>query len=302
MTSIRRFPRWFALGLGACALAAVCTVAPTPTEARGGAANPPPRANPNQALGNQLFDQCVRWVARGGQGVTRTTDFFIGLTAELDLDTTRHRGPMRLWWKAPDKFRQALTTNNQTTTKILNSDFMWIIHPNNRVQRMHGTPEGAGAVRQLKEDRERMSDLAQFITLRSLKGPGVTFDFNGEKTGSGSYRGQWVKITRRAPGATLMHFWLGYTKDARGGYQATYPGIIRVEGDARRGIPTEDFILKSWVDSPAGAGPQFRYPRELEAFSISPGKPSLRFLKATVNSIRINSGIPDAQFKPPTGR
>jgi outer membrane lipoprotein-sorting protein len=306
MTSTRRIPRLLALAVGASALAAVCLTAPAPSEARGGGAtNPPPApvaGNPNQALGGQLFDQCVRWVSRGGAGVTRTTDFFIGLTAELDLDTTRHRGPMRLWWKAPDKFRQALTTGGQTTTKILNSDFMWIIHPNNSVQRMHGTPEGANAVRQLKDDRERMADLAQFITLRSLQGPGVTFDFNGEKAGSGSYAGQWVKITRRAPGATLMHFWLAYQKDDRGAYMATYPGIIRVEGDAQKGIPTEDFILKSWVDSQAGNGPAFRYPRELEAYSISPGKPSLRFLKATVNSIRINGGIPDTEFKPPARR
>ena len=46
------------------------------------------------------------------------------------------------------------------------------------------------------------------------------FEFVGEKTGSGSYRGNWVKITRRAPGATLMHLWLAYDKDARGGYTA----------------------------------------------------------------------------------
>jgi outer membrane lipoprotein-sorting protein len=302
MTSIRPLSRWLVLGLGTAVVVAVCAALPTPTEARGGAAAPRPKANPNQVLGTQLFDQCVQWVARGGEGVTRTTDFFIGLTAELELDTTRHRGPMRLWWKAPDKYRQALTTNGKSTTKILNNEFMWIIHPDNRVQRMHGTAEGAGAVRQLKDDRERMADLAQFITLRSLRGPGVTFDFNGEKTGSGSYAGKWVKITRRAPGATLMHFWLGYQKDARGAYLATYPGIIRVEGDARKNIPTEDFILKSWVDSPAGKGPAFRYPREIEAYSINPGKPSLRFLKASVNSIRINSGISDVQFKPPTRR
>lgn len=309
---IRRFPKRLAFCVAACAILATALYAPTSSEARGGAAAPPPPGNPvprgnaNLALGAQLFDQCVKWVARGGPGVRRTLDFYIGLTAELDLDTTRHRGPMRLWWKAPDKYRQSLTTRGKATSKILNSDFMWIIHPDNRVQRMHGTPEGAGAVRQLKEDRERMADLAQFITLQSLRGPGVTFEFGGEKSGSGNYAGKWVKITRRAPGATLMHFWLAYEKNARGSYLATWPGIIRVEGDARKGIPTEDFILKSWADSAPNTatqrGPAFRYPREIEAFSISPGKPSLRFLKAKVNTIRINSGIPDTQFKPPARR
>jgi len=334
MTSIRRHSQRLALLVAACAVTALSFASPASLEARGGAGDPgappaggppaggppagsapvanPPVANPpvagpkpgnpNQVLGARLFDQCVRWVGRGTRGVGRTTDFYIGLTAELDLDTTRHRGPMRLWWKAPDKFRQALTTRGQTTTKILNNEFMWIVHPNQRVERIHGTPAGAGSVRQLKEDRERMADLAQFITLDSLRGPSVVFEFGGEKSGSGSYRGKWVKLTRRARGATLMHFWLAYEKDARGAYTATWPGIVRVEGDARKGIPTEDFILKGWMDSPPGQARQFRYPRDIEAFSISPGKPSVRFLKATVNTIRINAGMPDTLFSPPTGR
>ncbi|MDA1194280.1 MAG: hypothetical protein O2894_03780 [Planctomycetota bacterium] len=283
-------------------VAALLALIPCPDQrtalARGGEAGP---AQANLVLGEQLFDQCVRWVARGGRGVTRTTDFHIAVTAELDLDAARHRGPMRLWWQAPDKYRQELTTNERATTKILNGDFMWIVHPEGRVQRMHGTSEGAGAIRQVKEDRERMADLAQFITLQSLKGPGVTFEFVGEKTGTGSYAGNWVKITRRAPGAAVMHFWLAYDRDAQGAYLAKWPGIVRVDGDARQKVPAEDFILGSWADSPAGQPHSFRYPRTIEAYSRLGTEAPVRFLKATVDGIQLNTGIEAALFRPPLG-
>lgn len=279
--------------LGAAALA--------PAEARGGGAAPQP-ANTNQRVGAQIFEQCVRWVAAGGRGITQTTDFHIGVTAELDLDSARHRGPMRLWWKSPDKYRQELTTSNRTTTKILNGDFMWIVHPSARVQRMHGTSEGAGAIRQLKEDRARMADLAQFITLRSLQGPGVVFTYRGETTGTGSYAGRWLKITRQARGAAPMHFWIAYTKDAQGRYVAQYPGIVRIDGDPSKRIPTEDFILRDWARSPAGQPQTYMYPRSIEAFSQVGRERPVRFLKATVNSIQINAGIGDERFKPPVAR
>ena len=270
-------------------------------EARGGAGAQPAQPNvaANRRLGAAIFDQCVRWVANNTRGITQTTDFHIGVTAELDLDNARHRGPMRLWWKAPNKFRQEMTTGNRTTTKILNGDFMWIVHPSARVQRMHGTSEGAGAIRQLKEDRERMADLAKFITLQSLKGPGVIFEFGGERSGSGSYAGNWLKITRRAPGAATMHFWIAYTKDAQGRYLAQYPGVVRIDGDARRRIPTEDFILRDWVRSPSGQPHTYMHPRSIEAYSRLAGEQPVRFLKATVNSIQINNGINEALFKPP---
>lgn len=281
-------------------------VGPRAAEARGGAARPQPKdAQPNAAnlrLGAQIFDQCVRWVANRTAGIAQTTDFHIAVTAELDLDNARHRGPMRLWWKAPDKYRQEMTTGGRTTTKILNGDFMWIVHPSARVQRMHGTSEGAGAIRQLKEDRARMADLAQFITLRSLKGPGVTFEFAGERSGTGSYAGRWLKLTRRAPGAAVMHFWIAYTKDPEGRYLAQWPGIVRIDGDARRRIPTEDFILRDWTAAPPGQPHTYMHPRSIEAYSRLAGEAPVRFLKATVNDIRINTRIPDENFKPPVPR
>ncbi len=301
-----RFRRGLALALGfGFAIALVCG-RPAVTEARGGAAGAKPKApakapqlTPNQKFGAQLFDQCIWYVSQGQTAIPRTKDFHISVIAELDLDTTKHRGPMRLWWRTPDKFRQELTTNKRTTTKILNGNFMWIVHPNGTTQRMHGTPEGARAIRQLKEDRTRMGDLAQFITLQGLKGRGVTFDFQGEKKGDGDYEGQWLKVTRRAPGATTMHFWLAFDKAANGGYVAKWPGIVRIDGVASQRIPTEDFILRSWTASSADARRKFRYPKTITAYSRVGNERPVRFLRANVQAIKLNIGIPETQFRPP---
>lgn len=277
--------------------------APLPAEARGGApAQPAPVAHPN--LGAQLFDQCIQWVSMNGRGITQTSDFYIDLIAELDLDTSSHKGPMRIWWQAPDKYRQELTDSRRTTTKILNGDRMWIVQPNGRAHRMHGTANGAGAIRQLKDDRERLGDLAQFMTLQSLKGPGVRFTFVGQTVGNGTYKGNWLKVTRTATGGATIHFWLAYTKDQRGQYRATWPGVVRIDGDPARKLPTEDYILRNWVAPRAGAPRPFRYPTRIEAYSIERGR-SLRFLLATVRDIKMNSGIDASRFMPPrrnTGR
>jgi hypothetical protein len=272
---------------------------PATGEAHGGAAVP---QDPNRVLGSALFEQCIRWVARGHEGMTATRDFHIRVLAELELEGARHQGPMSLWWKAPDKYRVELTTGGRTTTKILNGPFLWIVHPDGHVQRMHGTSEGAAAIKQLGEDRDRMSDLARFITLRSLKGPGVAFTFEGEKHGNGLYAGNWLKVTRSAPGLGTMHFWLAYTKDAAGRYLASWPGIVRIDGDPRQRIPTEDYILRDWAQSPAGQPESYRYPRSIQALSLEPGQAPVRFLKARVQDIRINGGISDLKFRPPLPR
>ena len=275
-----------------------CLLARLPAgEARGGAGAPPPShpnpSDPNQVLGAQLFDQCVHWVARGGPGLAATTDFHVAVIAGFERDAAR---PMRLWWKSPDKYREELVTEGRTTTKLLDGASLWILHPEGRVQRMHGTSEGAAAIAQLREDRQRMADLARFITLGSLRGPGVTFTFAGEKEGSGAYAGTWLEVTRAAPGVGAMHFWLAYSRSATGSYLATWPGIVRIDGDERTRLPTEDYVLRGWVDGRPGA---YRYPREIEAFARYPGAPPARFLKATVQDLRINAGIPDASFRPP---
>ncbi|MCA9317061.1 MAG: hypothetical protein H6806_12145 [Planctomycetes bacterium] len=284
---------------------ALCFAPPRAAEARGGEMAPPPPAGAPVAspdMGLTLFDQCVRWVSMGGQGIQQTTDFYINIIAELDLDTMTHRGPMRLWWQAPDRFRQELTVSRNVTTKILNGDRLWIVDPRGRAQRMHGTAGGVSAIRQLKEDRDRLGDLAQFLTLRSLMGDGAQFFFEGEKEGNGSYAGRWLKLRRVAPGAAEMHFWLAFQRGADGGYQATWPGIVRILGDPSRNLPTEDYILRSWKDPQRGAGQSFRYPEQIDAYSLLPGRAPLRFLRATVRDIKINVGIDPARFLPPGGR
>jgi hypothetical protein len=78
-----------------------------------------------------------------------------------------------------------------------------------------------------------------------------------------------------------------------------WPGVVRIDGDKAKRIPTEDFILGSWADSPATRRPVFRYPRVIEAFSRSGTQPPVRFLKATVQDIQINTGMADGRFRPP---
>ncbi len=265
---------------------------------------PPPPGGPAPAPadpGEALFDQCIRFVAGGTQGIEQTRDFFVSLTAELDDGTTRHRGPMRLWWAAPDRFRQELTTGGQATTKILNGDFMWVVQPTGAVQRMHGTSEGARAIAQLKEDRERLGDLAQFITLRSLKGQGVRFVFERYTKGDRAYEGEWAKVVRHAPGSARMTFWLAYTRDAQGQVTATWPGIVRVDGDPAQGLPTEDYILRDWADGTAPGGARFRYPRSISAWQLPlrDGEQPMNFLRAAVHEVRINQGLAAELFAPP---
>ena len=225
------------------------------------------------------------------------------MIAELDLDATKHRGPMRLWWRTPDKYPPgADDQRTRTTTKILNGNFMWIVHPTGSVQRMHGTPEGARAIRQLKDDRMRMGDLAQFITLQSLKGAGVTFEYMGEKEGSGIFAGKRLKVTRRAPGATTMHFWLEYDRAQNGGFIAKAPAVVGIDGDPARNIPTEYFLMKQWSTSPAGQPHKYRYPKVITAYSQTGRQRPVRFLHATVNDIKINAGTPVSYYKPPAPR
>jgi len=277
--------------------------APSEAEARGGA---PARPVRDPALGQRMFDDCVRWVALNqSQGIQRVQDFYTKLDAQMNLDSARHRGAMRIWWKGNDKFRWELTG---TSTKILNVNRqtnpprsrMWLIQ-GGRVRRMHGTAEGAGAIKQLQEDSSRLGDLAQFITLRELKGPNVTFTFEGLTQGDGTYRGNWAKVVRRMPGAANITFWMAYMRDAQGQLRATYPGIVRVDGVPGR-YPTEDYILRDWQKSPEGQPRGFRYPRTIEAYSFMPGtgQAPARFLRATVQDIKINAGIDETRFSPPS--
>lgn len=291
----------------------LASAAPSFAQGRSGVqpARPAP-ANPNDAMGKRLFENCVSWVARGGPGISRANDFYVKLEAELDLDQSRHKGPMRLWWKSNDRFRWELTTGNKRMTKILNVNratqparqMMWIVQGSGKVRRMHGTAEGSRAIKQLQSDAERLGDLAKFITLHELQGPGVRFVYAGPRKGKGTYAGNWVKVSRIAPGAATVHFWLAYQRDQAGQVRATWPGVVRVDGDAKLKIPSEDYILKGWRDSPPGSPRAFRYPQTIDAYSFMPssGQAPARFLRATVQDIKINAGIDDSRFSPPRRR
>lgn len=278
-------------------------VVPAPVAARGGGARPAPGAAPDPLRGPLYFDQAVRWVNGGRAGLHRLTDFYADLAdVQFNVEGSHHEGYMRLWLKNPDKYRLELRPGRamqRITTKILAGHMMWILHPNGAVQRMHGRPEGAQAVAQLQQDRKRLSDLSHFLTLEGLKGPGVQFVNEGPRTGSGTFSGNWMKVRRRLPGAADMTFHLAYARDpgdATGrAVVCTYPGVVTLEGDPRRGEPTEYYVLKNWK-----RGPQFSYPTRIEAYSQArPGARLQRFLLAFPNDIRINTGLADDLFAPP---
>ncbi len=281
--------------------------APPTAQAQGGPGAQPPAQPPGQpadpalAWGAKFFDDAIRYVARGKAAMPVVRDFYTKLDAKLELDTSRQEGQMRLWFLTPDHYRQELTTNGATTTKILARDAGWIRTPNGRVQNLAISAEGQASITQLKEDRDRIADLTQFLTLQALKGPGVNFRYMGTTSGSGTYAGDWIKVVREAPGRAKITFWLAYTGTGQN-MTATFPGIVRVDGDPAKGYPTEDYILKEWDSPRSQQQREFRYPRQIEAYSLlrgPDGRPApTRFLWAIVEDIKINAGIDQSRFGP----
>ena len=308
MTASRRFVIRAALPAALLLIGLLAVSAPEVSFAEGGPGAQPPGAPPAQqdpalVWGAKFFDDAIRYVARGRNAMPNVADFYAKLDAKIELDTSRQEGQMRLWFKAPAMYRQELATSNGgTTTKILNGDQGWIRTPQGRVDSLAFTPEGQRTIQQLKDDRDRIGDLASFLTLQALKGPGVTFRFDGYKRGSGTYAGNWIKITRQAPGKTNILFWIAYERTGENSVQATWPGIVRVEGDPARNYPTEDYILKEWDSSLSQTSRDFRYPRRIEAYSILQNARGetvpTRFLFAVVDDIKINAGIDATRFAP----
>jgi len=306
------------LALGTLALATLCA-APLPLlGAQGGAGPVPPAPVPpplpapqapamdpaaGQAFAQRLFDEAVRWVAKGQAGLSKVTDFTVALDARYVVDNTRHEGPMRLWLQLPDLWRQEMTMSNVTTTKIMNRGMLYVREGNDAFRNMNRTADGAGALKQAQEDMIRLEDLTKFLTLEGLKGPGVTFEFDGQRKPWGSYARKdgdqtWLKIVRKAPGKPNISFWLAHEADAQGVARATYPGVVRVDGDPAQGVPTEDFILQDWADSPPNQPRAYRYPRKIVGFQIHPGKEPMNFLTAVVEDLKINTGIDATRFEP----
>jgi hypothetical protein len=270
---------------------------PAPVPAPAPAPNP---AGPNQAM-YRLFDgPCAG--AKGAQGITQVRDFTVALDAKFDLDGTRHEGPMRLWLQLPDLYRQEMTMSSSMTTKVMNRGNLYVKDSAGQFRHMNRTPDGATSIKQVQDDMERLSDLTTFLTLEGLKGPGVVFEYEGEKSPSGSYArpdgGTWAKIVRKAAGRPNIYFWLAHTKDAQGVMHATFPGVVRVDGEPASNIPTEDFLLQEWREAPPGQPRPYLFPRKILAFQIRPGQQPLNFLTAIVTDLKINTGIDPTRFEP----
>jgi hypothetical protein len=294
-------------GLG-LALLTICVVAPPAAESRG--ASTQPVRDP--VRGRAYFDQAVAWVNDGKGGIHTLTDFYADLAdVQFNVQGNHHEGYMRLWLKSPGKYRLELrpgAPKQRITTKILNSstapdgrtrDQMWILHPDNRVEALHGRAAGANAIAQMQRDRRRLEELARFLTLEGLKGPGVQFFYEGPRKGSGTFEGNWLKILRRIPNGADLTFHLAYERDPRDpsgrAVICTYPGVVTVVGDPRSNEPTEYYVLKDWK-----RGPQFRYPGRIEAYTQDQvGQRPRRFLLAFPRDIRINTGLGDDLFVAP---
>ncbi len=275
---------------------------------------PPPPAPPSPAagipdnlqLGARYFDEAIQWVARGGV-LGKTRDFYAHLDATWDLPDKHEEGVEEVWFAAPDRMRNTRTYAAHTTTKILSGEQAWAILPTGSVVRIHGTPDAAKTLAQMREDMVRVQDLTAFVTLEGLKGPGVVFEFVQTTQGSAGsiYEGQWLKVNRRSPDGRKMTFWIAYDADAEGKpLHATWPGVVRVDGDAAQHLPTEDWILSEW-DHPSSPSRPFRYPRKVQGWRINPDKeaaktdPPKRFLYAVIDDVRINQGMSDTLFQPP---
>lgn len=269
----------------------------------------PAGKNPTHVWGARLFDQAISWVNDGKPGVNKTDSFYADLhDVQLEVDDSHQEGYLRLWFQAPDKFRQEwrqtrqLTAQTPITTKILRGERMWVVSANGVPRRIHGTAEGAKAVKQLQRDRDRLADIAKFMTIEGLKGPSVTFEYMGPKSGTGTFGGDWVKIVRTFPGGAEMEFFFAYEVAEVNGQKrvskATYPGVVVVKGDAARRERTEAYVLSNWKK-----GVQFKYPGKIEAFHRRDWVANdqyRRFLLAFPMDIRVNPRILPARFDDPT--
>jgi hypothetical protein len=276
------------------------------------AAEPPPPAPSTPAagiedslqLGSRYFDQAIAWVARGGT-LGKTRDFYARLEVKWDLPHEKHEGQQEVWFAAPDKLRTLQSLAARSTTKILNGDQAWQILTTGAVKRIHGTPDAEATLKQLKEDLVRVQDLTAFVTLEGLKGPGVVFEFERRTEGKGVYEGKWLKVNRRSPDGRKMTFWLAYEENERREVaRATWPGVVRVDGDVAQQLHTEDWILKDW-DSPTAKPRPFRYPRKIEGWRLNPDRkaaesdPPKRFVSAFLEDVQMNQGIEPQRFEDP---
>jgi hypothetical protein len=267
---------------------------------------PPPGAGATPAseatvLGARYFDQSIAWVAKGG-ALGRARDVYVDALAVLDVPGQHHfEGRQLLWFLAPDKMRVERLEGGAITSKILDGDRAWAVLAGGAVSRLHGSPDGAEDLKQLKEDLGRVQDLAAFLTLEGLKGENVVFEFQGAVEGTGgATAGKWLKVARRAPDGRKMTFWFAYENDPQGAPHATWPGVCRVDGDVQAELWTEEWVLKGW-DAPDAKPRPYRYPMKIQGWRY-PGEDRAKAQKFAVfnlDDIQINAGIDPARFAAP---
>lgn len=253
---------------------------------------------PAEVHGDRFFRQAIAYVANGKDVVHNVTNFFAELEdVRMNWEDSHHEGYLRLWFANPDKYRFEMRSQRKSrdvTTKLLVGNEMWVISPSGS-KAMHKSAEGAAAIKQARQDRERLSDLSKFLTLAGLLGNNVKFVYQGPKRGSGTFAGEWLQVDRTAPDGSVIAFFFAYEKDAQGRIKrATHPGVVTVVGDPSKGEPTEHFILSDWRE-----GQFFRFPGKISAYAKKgPGAPK-RFMLAFTRDIRINAKMPPTVFAPP---
>lgn len=286
--------------------------------ARGGAVAPPagPEPDTKARMGSLYFNQSAAWVGEGTSssatsssatsGSAALTDFYADLhDVQFKKGKSSHEVHMRIWLKTPDKYRVEVRRNRaakDVTTKILSGSHMWIVNPEGLTTRVHGSAEGAATVAQLQRDRKQLMGLANFLTLKGLRGPKVRFVYEGTAVETGLLQGKWLKVRRISPHDPEMVFHFAYERDPHTkALRATYPGVVTIGGDrsskGRGGSrePTELYLLQKWK-----RGSQFRFPGLIQAYSREKPRDRMqRFLVAFPSEIRVNTNLRLSLFAPP---
>ena len=294
--TLSRLLRWLPVLLVAAGPAAAGDPPPPTPPAPSG----PAGVEDTMMKGARYFDEAIAWVARGGT-LGKTRDFYVRLDAHWDLENDHHDGQELVWFAEPGRMRidQEMLAGAHLV-KILDGEKAWVVSSDGAVHRIHATPGAEEQLKQMKEDLLRVQDLTAFLTLEGLKGNGVQFEFLKAVEGTKVYAGKWLKVARHSPDGRKITFWIAYDLDDRGEPHATWPGVVRVEGDAAQGLYSEDWVLKDW-DSARAQPRAYRYPGKIQAWRKPPDSPEdpHKFLTAVIDDIQLNVGVEASRFQPP---
>jgi hypothetical protein len=260
--------------------------------------------DPRFVWGRKFFEQAIRYVSRDRLFRPRIADFEVRLDAKLEVEGAAHEGQMRFWYSGAGGFRWDTKGREGTTSMVLNGEKGWLQAADGRTKTLGTSREDREWMRGVRAQRAWVGELADVIALQPLRGGGARFRFDGYKRGSGTYAGEWAKVTRLAPGQRDMLFWFAYERGSGNEVTVTWPGIVRIEGNPQ--YPTEDYILREWDSEHLPERTRFRYPRRIEAYAIMKDdqeRPApRRFFFAIVEDIRFNAGFDAKAFDRPAAR